>query len=181
MNSIFHNFSPTLSKPTSMETNSLPEKRPVFLTILCILSFVGLCAAIMKSLFMLAFSQLNTSISSLLQSYFDQALSDMKTSDPNAIPLVQKIFDSILSFLNVLPAFAALILILSIVALTGVILMWNLKKAGYFIYSGAKVIIIFVPVILTGPNLFSMIAGSSMFMTAAVFITLYGLNLKAMK
>ena len=164
-----------------METNPSIEKRPVFLTILCIISFIGLGMAIMKTLFMFAFSQLNTSIYSLLQSNFDQALEGVKSSDPNALPLVQQIFDSVLKILNALPALAGLVLILSIVALTGVILMWNQKKVGYFLYCGAKVILIFVPVILTGPNLISMIAGASMFMGAAIFITLYGLNLKAMK
>jgi hypothetical protein len=163
-----------------METNPSIEKRPVFLTILCIISFVGLGMTIMKTLFMFAFSQLNTSIYTLLQSNFDEALANVKNTDPNALPLVQQIFDSVLKILNALPALAGLVLILSIVALTGVILMWNQKKVGYFLYSGAKVILIFVPIIITGPNLISMIAGASMFMGAAIFITLYGLNLKAM-
>jgi hypothetical protein len=164
-----------------METNSSIVKRPVFLTIICIISFIGLGMAIMKSLVMLAFSQLNTSIHSLLQTNFDEALTNIKNSDPSVLPLVQQIFDSVLKIINALPALAGLILLLSAVALTGVILMWNLKKAGYFLYSGAKVILIFVPIILTGTNLISMIAAAVMFMGAAIFITLYGLNLKVMK
>jgi hypothetical protein len=163
-----------------METNLSTEKRPVFLTILCILSFIGLGMSIMKSLFMLVFSRLGPSLYSLLQGNFEEALSNVQNTEPNATWLVGQIFDSILKILNALPAMAGLILLLSIVALTGVILMWNLKKAGYFLYSGAKVILIFVPIILTGPNFISMIAGATIFMAAAIFITLYGLNLKAM-
>jgi hypothetical protein len=164
-----------------METTTSTEKRPVFLTILCIISFIGLGMSIMKSIFMLVFSQLGPSLHSLLQGNFDEALKQVQNSDPNATWLVGQIFDSVLKILNALPALAGLVLLLSIVALTGVILMWNLKKAGYFLYSGAKVILIFVPVILTGSNFISIMAGAFIFMGAAIFITLYGLNLKAMK
>jgi hypothetical protein len=163
-----------------METNTSDVKRPVFLLILCILSFIGLGMAIMKSLFMLVFSQFGPSLYNLLQGNFEVALGEVQKSDPNAAWLVGQIFDSILKILNSLPSLAGLILLMSVVALTGVILMWNLKKAGYFIYSGAKVILIFVPIIVTGPNFISMMAGATMFMGAAIFITLYGLNLKAM-
>jgi hypothetical protein len=164
-----------------METISSTLKRPVFLTVLSIISFIGLGASIMKSLFMLAFSQLNTAIYPLLQGHFEKALIDVKNSDSNAVPLVQKIFDSILKMIDVLPALSSLVLILSIVALTGVILMWNLRKAGYFIYSGAKLIMIFVPVMLAGPIFFSIILSISIFVTSTIFIVLYGLNIKAMK
>ena len=60
-------------------------------------------------------------------------------------------------------------------------MMWNLKKTGFYLYSGAKVIMIFYPMILIGVNFITTIAALSGFVVAAVFITMYALNLRSMK
>jgi hypothetical protein len=164
-----------------MENITIPSKRPVFLTIVCIISFVGLGMTMFKSLFTFAFGQLTSSLYSLAQGGMEEALSQIRVSDPKVLPLIQNIFESILKLLNVLPTFVGITFILSGVALAGVILMWNLRKSGFYMFCAAKAVMVFLPVLLIGVNFLSLIIGTSTFMIAAIFITLYALNLKAME
>ncbi len=72
------------------------------------------------------------------------------------------------------------IVILSIVALLGVIMMWQLKKAGFYLYAAARVLIILVPFVFIGYNLISILMFSGGLVFASLFIILYGINLKEM-
>jgi hypothetical protein len=164
-----------------METQTIKSTRPTFLTVLCIISFVGLGYSIFKGLFALAFSKLGASFYSLIQSNLENSLSQINTSDPHAARFVESIFESILKLVDALPLLATISIICSSIALAGVIMMWNLKRTGFYLYTCGKAILIFVPMILIGINFISLIAGISLFFIAAIFITLYALNLKAMK
>ena len=64
-------------------------------------------------------------------------------------------------------------LIFALASLFGAILMWKLKKIGFFLYSGANVIAIFLPIIFISGS----IAWFGAFITV-LFIVLYGLNVK---
>lgn len=164
-----------------METTNVEIKRPVFLTIICIISFVGLGITMMKSLVSVAFGQLMSTLYPLAQGGMEDSLDQIRISDPQIMPFVENIFDSVLKLLQSLPLLAILTFAVSGVALAGVILMWNLRKSGFYMFCAAKVIEIFLPMMLIGANFISMIIGSASFMIAAVFITLYALNFKALK
>jgi CHASE2 domain-containing sensor protein len=66
-------------------------------------------------------------------------------------------------------------ILLSIIGLVGVILMWKLQKKGFFIYTGAGILGLILPLILG--------AGFSVFgaIITFAFIAMYALNLKHMK
>lgn len=164
-----------------METVNVNSRRPLFLTIVCIISFVGLGIAMFKSLFGFAFGQLASSLYPLAQSGMEEALNELRISDPNSLPLVENIFEAALKLIDVLPTLFGITFVLSGVALAGAILMWNLRKSGFYMFCAAKVVMIFIPMILIGVNFLSLIIGTSTFMVAAIFITLYALNLKAME
>ncbi len=164
-----------------MENQTSQNARPTFLTVVCILSFVGLGWALINNLSTLAFSTAGRTIYNLVQDNLEMALSQASASDPAAALFLEKIFDSILKLIDVLPLFAGLGLIFSGIALAGVILMWNLKKTGFYLYSAAKAMLVFLPIILIGYNFISAMISIAMLIGAALFITLYGLNLKAMK
>lgn len=72
-------------------------------------------------------------------------------------------------------AFFAISLILSAVSLYGAIQMWKLKKMGYYMYAGASVIAFILPIAMLG------IPFNAMgIVWLAVFLGLYGMNLKHM-
>lgn len=164
-----------------MENQSPKNSRPTFLTVVCIISFVGLGWNIINNLTTLAFSSGNNFIYDIVQDNLEMALNEAHASDPATAAFLERIFDSVLKLLAVLPLFATLGLICAVIALVGVIMMWNLKKIGFYLYTAAKVIMLFIPIILTGYNFISAMISISMLIGAALFITLYGLNLKAMK
>lgn len=132
------------------EEKSEPKKRPVLLTVLCILTFIGSGLSILFWLFAI-------------------------------IGL-----GSLLGFLGKIPGFGVgggestiitpiIFLLLGVLLLISAIMMWKLKKTGYFLYILIKVLGIILPIILLGA-LFKI--GS--LIIPVIMIILYGLNLKAM-
>lgn len=164
-----------------MENQTNSSERPTFLTIVCILSFVGLGMAIINNLFTLAFTSTGNWFYSFLQGELENALNEVSMTSPESAVFLEKLFEGILNAISHLPLLSAVGLICSIIALIGVILMWSLKKMGFYFYTGAKVAMIILPVSILGFSLISMIAVTSTFIGAAIFITLYGLNFKHMK
>ncbi|MDP1802384.1 MAG: hypothetical protein Q8L81_13585, partial [Bacteroidota bacterium] len=63
-----------------------------------------------------------------------------------------------------------------LVSLFGVIKMWKLQKIGFFLYVGATVVSIIMTIVYSG---FS--SGMMSIVFGALFIVLYGLNLKHLK
>ena len=165
---------------TIME-NQTSTERPTFLTILCILSFVGLGWAIINNLFTIAFSSTGSWLYSFIQGELEKALNEVSMTDPGATVFLENLFDGVLKIISHLPLFGALGLVFAVVALVGVILMWGLKKTGFYLYVGAKVAMIFVPIAVVGFSFISMMMTLSTFLGAAIFIVLYGLNFKHLK
>jgi hypothetical protein len=138
-----------------MAEETTNKKRPALLTVLCILSFIG------SGLSVLVWLLLTVGIGGFL------------------------------GFLESVPGFSEAmtgsgagmgvgIMVLNLVlnggTLAGAIIMWQLKKIGFWIYSGAFVLQFILPLIL-------MSAKFSFFglIIMALFITLYALNLKHME
>lgn len=132
------------------EEKSGAKKRPGLLTVLCILTFIGSGLSILFWLFAIVG------------------------------------LGSILGFLGNVPGFSAaggestiiypiVLLLLAIVLLLSAIMMWNLKKMGYYLYVLVKVLGIILPIILIGAAF-----KITMLIIPVIFIVLYGLNLKAM-
>jgi cytochrome b subunit of formate dehydrogenase len=48
--------------------------------------------------------------------------------------------------------FMAALILLAILAISGVFMMWQLKKVGFYLYSLAKMLIYFLPVVVIGSN-----------------------------
>jgi hypothetical protein len=164
-----------------METQTQKNDRPLFLTILCILSFVGLGSSIFNNFVSFIFGKFGASFYNLIQNNLENSLSQINAKDPTAAVFVERIFESILKLIDVMPLYATISIVCCVIALVGVIMMWRLIKTGFFIYSAIKIILIFIPMILIGFNFVSMIIALGSLFAAALFITLYAINLKAMK
>lgn len=64
----------------------------------------------------------------------------------------------------------------SLLALTGIILMWKLKKHGFYLYFAAQFLLFNYPLLVFGTEHFDL---SDLFFTS-VFILLFGINLRYM-
>ena len=140
-----------------------PAKRPTFLTVLCILSFVaagiGVIASILGYVGMQAAENMGMRLTEGMEGMesmpgMEEAISMMKHAKTLLIVGI----------------------IVTLIALYGVIQMWKQKKMGFYIYTGAQVLGIIVPVVIAGMAAFSTFG----VILSVAFIVMYGLNLKHM-
>ena len=76
---------------------------------------------------------------------------------------------------------AVVSLVLSVISLLGAILMFQLRRIGFYFYTAAQILMLFVLPYFAGFN-FMVLAGmlfSAIF--AVIFIVMYALNLKYMR
>ncbi len=137
------------------------KKRPVFLTVLCILSFIAagfvIIGGIIGYLAVAAVSAVADGAMAGMEGM--EGMGEVVTAASGA--------GNVLTLLIVGVA-------LTVVALIGVIMMWKLKKTGFYVYTGAQVIGIVVPIVLG--SAFPVVGT----IITAGFVVMYGLNLKHM-
>ena len=154
------------------ETNSTTvtvAKRPTFITVLCILSFVGIGLSLILG----------------IKNYFD--FSAQAATGPNLMEglesagqLGQAMADLMGGLDYTKLATNALIqALLNIPILIGVLMMWKQRKAGFYIYAAFEAIQAILPIIIIGgfTGIWAAIWG---IIVAVVFIILYAVNLKHM-
>lgn len=143
------------------------KARPLFLTTICILSFIGIAIAIISSIF--SYFTINSQIN------MAGALSQDVAQSTEVI-MVLKSFSAmkVISIITILA---------NIGCFVGVISMWMLKKTGFYIYSISEIIVPISGIIVIakysmgGFQTFSIIAS---IIACIAFIIMYGLNLKHM-
>lgn len=152
-------------------TTVATAQRPGFLTTLCILSFIGAGLSIIMSVVGFLGAQ-------AAQSMVDGvgAMGDAMGATGNSE------FDAAMAEVNNLMKYAYLLLgvgiVCAILSLVGAIMMWKLKKTGFYIYTFANVVAMILPIVLVG------MAGGAMAYVGPIvtiaFIVMYGMNLKYM-
>ncbi|MCB0402208.1 MAG: hypothetical protein KDD41_08995 [Flavobacteriales bacterium] len=148
-----------MSEETTQSTeNAAPAaggKRPVFLTVLCILSFISAGFGIIAFVGLITAMGVATAAVGSLEGL--EGVSEAASMGPSA---------------GMTWAYIIVGLITIIVSLIGVIKMWKLKKQGFMLYAGANV----VGMIMGSIYAFSIGA----LVMPIVFIVLYYLNVKHM-
>lgn len=144
-------------------------KRPQFLTVLCILTYIGVGLGIVFGI--LGWWVVKKMMPAMEGMDDTDAYSEMEGMMSEATLAAMKWIDvtTIVSIAGCL------------VCLAGALQMWKLKKAGFYIYAIGELGPVIVSAFLLGSVAFSewsMIAGSAL---AVLFVVLYALNLKHMK
>ena len=167
-------------KTRIMNTKTLSKERPTFLTVLCIISFVGLGMKILNSFSGMIFG--------LFTSRFEPFIRDNINQNINYNDIPEQIRFFVADSFNI--AYKAMeratpmslvTLVLAVVAIFGVIMMWKLRKTGFYLYAGSKIFILMVPFLFLGLNFFTLIAVSAASFFAILFIILYAVNMVHMK
>lgn len=132
-----------------------PTKRPVFLKVLCILTFISAGAACLFSLMMPLAA--------------DTIVEYMQNSPGyDEIKMAEQ-----MKLLNAGWNYYAPSFLLALTSLVGAILMWNLKKIGFHLYAAANLALLFLPMLLLGIP----VNWGGIIITVA-FIAMYAANFK---
>lgn len=161
-----------------MEQTNETAKRPVFLTVLCILTWVGCAFGLFGAISSIGAGSLMSSASSAssmaMESTGDAALDQtMAASMDAANKAIQ--YASMIGWINLLCVVACAL---------GAFMMWKLNKTGFYIYTAGEIIPTVVSIALLGglPG-GGILAGLGVI--AAIFpiafIVMYAVNLKHMK
>jgi hypothetical protein len=141
-----------------IEPQQEPAKRPVFLTVLCILTFISTGFSIMGCFMIPPMADF---------------MIRMVTETPNYDPAV---YADLFLIWNAGWGFYMTVLLFTVLSLIGAIMMWNLKKNGFHFYTISNIILFYLPIIWIGlPFNFA-----GLFFPLA-FIGMYALHLKYMR
>ena len=155
-------------------------QRPTFLLVLCILTFIGSGWGTLSNLFSVFTAGLTNS--SMQMEHYSSMLNGMDQGAGSA--MLSDILSSTMASLQATfvhaKEIAVINLVLSVISLLGAILMFQLRRIGFYFYT-AQILMLFVLPYFAGFN-FMVLAGmlfSAIF--AVIFIVMYALNLKYMR
>jgi len=163
-----------------------PDKRPSFLTWLCILTFIGSGWGIISGI-------LSYTAAHKASTMFSENLHvrDSVVRNDTAKVAIRK--NRFFSSGKVKRSFSKMFqednirktalgkLIAAILTLTGALLMWQLKRTGFYLYIAGIIVAIALPFYLFGNDLVAVGASSFANFFGLIFIALYALNLKSLK
>lgn len=157
--------------------NYEPERavRPTFLTVLCILTFLGSGLGLISNIY----SYMNADAQAADMSKASHQIQQKKSGDQ----IEAKIVEGMASFTAENVRKSALGgSVSSVLCLVGAFMMWQLKRKGYYIYILGALVGAVVPFVIFGTNnMVAMIGSVAGAFFGLLFIVLYGLNLKSMK
>lgn len=139
-------------------TETATPKRPTFLTVLCILTFISAGTGMLSSLLTPPFSDVLVEMVRIYPGLDESIKAD-------AIKVYQAGWN-----------FHFTTFILSSCSLIGAIMMWNLKKNGFHFYALSNLGLLFVPILLLEMST----SWGSILLTSG-FIGMYAVHLKEMK
>lgn len=163
--------------------NPFEEKsiqRPTFLMVLCILTFIYSGWGVLSNLFSLFTANLMSGAvdieqySSMVGNMEEQGISSFLSGFMNSS--IEVLQATIMHAREI----AVMQLILSVVSLVGAILMFQLKRLGFYFYTAAQILMLFVMPYFAGFTIVVIMAIAFGAIFNILFIILYALNLKSM-
>lgn len=166
-----------------METAVEPKKRPDFLTILCVLTFIGSTWGIFSGLTNYNNADVMAEMSrQMIEQQKEEAMDKATTAGQRSF--MEKMFSGANDLMDTVKVKQnSLFSIMSnILTLVGAVLMFRLKKTGFGIYVLGIGVFIAAPLVIFGPaNIFGLFMTFLLGIVGVVFVILYGLNLKHMR
>ena len=142
-----------------LDNNESAVKRPVFLTVVCILSFVGIGLAIIGYITAISLLGMAESAMSAVSAAVEGAGGSSNQASTGLI------------WAYILIGFAT-----ALISLFGVVKMWKLQKAGFMMYTGAAIVGLIMGIVYSGVS--ASLMGIAF---TGAFIAMYAANLKHMK
>ncbi|HLO43673.1 MAG TPA: hypothetical protein VK175_05015 [Leadbetterella sp.] len=158
----------------------MQNARPTFLTILCVLTFLGSAFGIYSAITNYTAAGLASGVTQeALETAKDQI--DEQAQDEESAEIVNKIMDSVSGDLSEekIKNSALASGIANILTLIGAVLMWGLNKKGFFLYIAGTLVAIVAPLVIYDGFLGFIGSGMIAFL-GIIFCVLYFLNVKHM-
>lgn len=166
------------------ENEIIPPQRPVFLKVLCMLTFIWSGYSIINSTVTYfkadAISKLFVDEKAKLNEDLTKKKSKDKTENINFFKNVMSQVSEISTPEN-LRRTAIGNLLTSLFCLSGAVLMWYLKRAGFYIYTLGTIISIVLPFYMFGSNFVTNLSAGFLGFIGLLFVIFYAMNLKSMK
>jgi hypothetical protein len=162
------------------------KKRPAFITVLAILSFIGIGWQIISGVMMMLGGALFGAVTDAASDY--SANVDVSSiegmENVEGLEELQSVanesLDAANSMVNNMSTIGIIYIVAALICLLGVIWMWQLKKKGFFTYVVGELAPPIATMILLGFGFFGGMALATGLIVPIIMIILYGINLKHM-
>jgi hypothetical protein len=157
--------------------------RPVFLKVLCMLTFIGSSYGIVNS----AITWFNAdSINRMMVEKKKEIIEDVNRKnqkDKEKVNFATRIMSDVSSITTPenLRRSAISNASAAVICLFGAILMWKLKRAGFYLYVLGTLVGIILPFYLLGNNFVTNLQAAFLSFIGILFVIFYAMNLKSMK
>jgi hypothetical protein len=170
-------------KSDLQEFETLPPQRPVFLKVLCILTFIGSSYGIINSAITYFKADDISKIVTEVKTKMNDDLKRKNARNPDKVIFFNKIMNnaSQISTPENLRKNAIGNSITYTLCLLGAILMWNLRRIGFYIYTLGTIISIILPFYLFGSNFLTNISAGFLSFIGILFVIFYAMNIRSMK
>ena len=157
--------------------------RPVFLKVLCILTFIFSSYTILSQVYVYFQAEETSAAMTEAKSEINKDMNDKKADSPEEKSFLNKVMGGMseMSTPENLRKQAIGNIIASALCLLGAILMWRLNRTGFYLYILGTVVGIVVPFYLFGNNFVTAISTGFASFIGLLFIIFYAMNLKSMR
>ncbi len=164
----------------------LPPVRSTFLTVLCVLTFIGSAYGIYQGITTIVSSGKMSEMMKNTVNNEKQAeqRKQMEAKNDKGSKFGLKMMDSVkeMSDEKKLKQAGVVAIIGNLLTLGGAILMWRLNRVGFFVYLAGIVTWVGAPIVIYGPGAFlPMVIAAFSFFVGLLFVILYAMNLKDMR
>jgi ABC-type multidrug transport system permease subunit len=165
----------------ALEDYERPAGRPTFITVLCILTFIGSGWGLISEGIKYSTAETQAAVISKVKEKANSDLQRNKNNDEGA-RLAKKMVNSISASPDNIRQGAMANIAAAILCLAGAFMMWKLKRTGFYLYLAGTLVGIISPfVIYGGSNIVSILSSVVIGFVGLIFVILYGVNLKYMK
>jgi hypothetical protein len=166
-----------------METSAAPLQRPVFLTILCVLTFFGSTMGIMGGLSDYNDANVKAELTrQMIDQEKDKALDKAETASQRS--MMEKLFSGSDQMMDTrkIKQNGLFTVMSNIMTLLGAIMMFRLKRTGFGFYVIGTIVYVLAPLLIFGgKGFFAMVITMALGFMGIIFVILYALNIKHMK
>lgn len=167
------------------QSNQGNNERPMFLTVLCILTWIGSGIAFLGALINLFTVNTISKVYGESDTRFSDLMEEIpETGEPGeeiGRAFAEEMVGGMDNLMKWMPTINLVNLGVAILCIIGALLMWRLKKTGFYIYTAATLLAIIVPLVLLGGNLLGALSAVGAGFFGVAFVIMYGVNLKHMR
>lgn len=157
------------------------KQRPTFLTVLCILTFIGSGLGLVNSIFSYFRADAISKMINQEKAEINKDLNEAKSRDDNATVFFEMMGNMAeISSPEIIRKGAIANFIPSLLCLVGAILMWKLRKSGFYIYTLGTILGVILILYILPDNFITRAQAGVPAFVGLLFVIFYAMNLKSM-